>query len=95
MKSKTEAPDQDIHGVVPRLKKDTPPRTIPVDNETLDLVKRLRRRNKELDFPVGDNDYIFWANNRYTNCQSFTKTLFHKSNIKQHLNCVHKIKRSH
>ena len=67
MKSKTEAPDQDIHGVVPRLKKDTPPRTIPVDNETLDLVKRLRRRNKELDFPVGDNDYIFWANNRYTN----------------------------
>ena len=36
MKSKTEAPDQDIHGVVPRLKKkDTPPRTIPVEMKRL------------------------------------------------------------
>lgn len=70
MKSPSACNNQDEYGVVERLKKDATPRYIPINNDVLDIINTTREHNRALGFPVGDDDYIFFNNNRYTHYQT-------------------------
>lgn len=52
--------------IVSRCKKNSPERYIKLAPVAFDLIENLRIYNKKHNFPVGDNDYLFWRCNGQT-----------------------------